>query len=124
MIYTSYFANIKRKNLGSNYKLVSIAQFNPKGVDIPQCKYFAPSKDLLFKYKNGEIDDAGYIEMYKAQMKTLPQDIKLKLYEHLKPYANDPNNHLVLLCYEANGKLCHRHILAQMYAPVFTIKEL
>ena len=124
MIYTSYFANIKRKNLGSNYKLVSITRINPKGCDIPQCLYFAPDAALLKAYKEGKCTDIEYIAMYKSQMKSLPQDIKQRLYEHLKPYANDPDNHLVLLCYEANGKLCHRHILAQMYKPSFNITEL
>ena len=51
MIYTSYFGKIKKLPPEQKARCISIARFTPKGVNIPQHIYLAPSKDILFRYK-------------------------------------------------------------------------
>lgn len=122
MIYTSYFANIK--NIPNGYTLVSIERTNPQGFDLPQCKLLAPSEELANALADGSITDSDFIAGYKLQLKLLSKETKLKLLKHFEPYAQSQEKNLVLIANGAKGKLSHRHVLAQMYAPVFTIKEL
>ena len=122
MIYTSYFYNIK--NIPQGYTLVSIERKNPKGFDLPQCKLLAPSEELSNALAEGLITDSDFIAGYKLQLKLLPKETKLKLMRHFEPYAQSQQKNLVLVANGPKGMLSHRHILAQMYAPVLTIKEL
>lgn len=122
MIYTSYFGNIK--NIPKDWLKVSISLYPPKGMDILQCKLLAPSAELLAAYKEGKVSDLEYTREYTKQMQSLPQETKTKLLTSFSKYAYDDTNNLVLLCYEAPNKFCHRHLLAELYSMVFTIKEL
>ncbi len=99
MIYTSFFAN---KNLPSHLEKISIARitptwFNPDGFFLE----LAPSEELLFSYKNEQINELQYEIEYQKQLDKLdPIQIQHKL------------NNKVLLCYESNDNFCHRHLLS------------
>lgn len=52
MIYTSYFAKIRK--MPENVVPVSISQWPPKGYSGLQCKDLAPTKDILMEYKDSD----------------------------------------------------------------------
>ena len=100
---TSYFANlINVKNP------LSICGKAPEWYTGPQFKVLAPKYDFFIAYKNGIIDEAGYVEQFKLKVLALldPVEIYQRL---LRLYGEDVS----LLCYEAPGDFCHRHIVAQ-----------
>ena len=100
MIHTSYFANIK--NL-KNRKLISISQITPHWADISgEYKALAPTKSILFGYKNEEISDEEYTKRYREEV--LSKLDPRKVYDDL--------NGSVLLCYEKRGDFCHRNIVS------------
>lgn len=118
-IYTTYFANLR--NVPENSVVVSIAQFNPRGINIPQCKSLAPSAELLTAYKKGQVDEQAYTAAFMQQLASLPNLAKLKA--HMAKYTADQDKSLVFVCYEGKNKFCHRHLVAQFFSE-FGIKEL
>lgn len=101
MIYTSYFAKIKKMSPEQKARCISIARFTPKGVDIPQHIYLAPSKDILFRYKQ-DGDKEAYTKSYLNYLGSLDASRIVKNLEGK-----------ILCCYEKPGDFCHRHILAE-----------
>lgn len=105
MFYTGYYSKLgEYKSAG--LKLVSISRTKPKGLtvdgDIPE---LYPEKDLLWGFKNMDIEEMEYTSKYLDQLDRIGiKDILLKIHS----FGND----VVLLCWEAPGKFCHRHILA------------
>jgi uncharacterized protein (DUF488 family) len=95
---TSYFAKYRGLNG------VSIALKAPNGFRGKQYKLLAPSWDLLKKYKNGEVSDEQYTEIYKRTV-----------LDRLDPDAvyNELSADAVLLCWERPEKFCHRHLVAE-----------
>ena len=86
MIYTSYFANMKR--LGDrNY--VSIARYTPKGIIIPSYLTLAPTRNILFQYKKDN-NESVYVNQYY-------EEVLRKL--NPKEVAEDLDG-CTLLCYE------------------------
>lgn len=118
-IYTTYFANLK--NVPENSVVVSIAQFNPRGVNIPQCKDLAPSAELLTAYKKGQVNEQAYTATFMQQLASLPNLAQIKA--HMAKYTADQDKNLVFVCYEGKNKFCHRHLVAQFFSE-FGIKEL
>jgi len=101
MIHTSYFANIR--NLGIR-RLVSISQITPDWANVnEEYKDLAPTKSILFGYKNEEISDEEYTKRYKEEI--LSKLDPKKVYEDL--------NGAVLLCYEKRSDFCHRNIVSE-----------
>lgn len=102
---TSYFASSKVKQIIKDGKikyLISISQFSPVWFpEVEERKDLAPSRDLLMRYKAGNVTIAQYTKEYKAQIKTTLNTVDLK-------------NGSILLCYEKVGDFCHRHILAEL----------
>lgn len=101
MIYTSYFANQRKL---AHLKKVSISRFPPKWFQADEYALeLAPSKELLNEYKNGNVSDEEYDEIYKQETlsKLNPEDIFHKY------------DGAVLLCYEKTGDFCHRNIVSQ-----------
>jgi len=98
MIYTSYFANIKK--LPPHLKTISISRFPPKWYEGESDLLLAPSKELLLGIKDGNISEEEYTKEYLDYLNTLnPKEIEEK-------YKDS-----ILLCYEKTGDFCHRHIL-------------
>ena len=113
MIHTSYFANIR--NL-KNRKLISISQITPAWAEVNgEYKDLAPTKSILFGYKNEEISDEEYTRRYKEEV--LAKLDPKKVYEDL--------NGSVLLCYEKRGDFCHRNIVSDwLFENGFKSKEI
>lgn len=63
----------------------------------------APSYELLMGYKNGQITPEEYTRQYIAYLDSVGIDKVLEVLQ-------DGD---ILLCWEAKGKFCHRHILAE-----------
>jgi uncharacterized phage-like protein YoqJ len=115
MIYTSYFAKIRK--FPDNIIPVSIARFQPKWLDknITICNELAPSIKCLTDYKETNNQDE-YIKAYTEDVLS-----KYKAYDIIKPLesktrikdvVNNPNTHIALCCYEKPTDFCHRHLLA------------
>jgi len=98
-MFTSYFAkNCKNENA------VSIALFPPKWYHGKEYKKLAPTKNLLFDYKCGKIDDEMYTKIYCEEV--LSQLNPQLVFEEL-------GNDAILLCWEKSGEFCHRNIVAK-----------
>ena len=111
MVYTSYFASRKYDKDNA----ISIARWSPKWFSGKTAPELFPPKDLLLRYKNGEVTNEEYIKVYKEQVlnKLDPTSIAKKL------------DGLVLLCYEKSGDFCHRHIISKwLNENGFECKEL
>ena len=113
MIYTSYFAKIRK--FPSNVSPISIARFTPKGVDIPCILELAPTKEILLKYKeDGNTDN--YIKAYNEQvLDKYNTDEFISLIEKasgIKGVADSMNKHVALCCFEKSEDFCHRHLIA------------
>ncbi len=112
MITTSYFA--VSRNLGGTK--ISVARYNPPRITgkIEVQNSFAPSGELLKKYRGGKVDWAKYKEIYANEQgehyRESPKD-----FENLLERAVEGD--LVLLCYERYEGLktkCHRLLLVDI----------
>ena len=95
---TSYYAKYKGDNA------VSIAAKCPHWFTGRQYKKLAPNYYTLLSYKNGEINEEQFTELYYAEVLN-NLDAK-RVYEEL-------GENSVLLCWEKSGSFCHRHIVAE-----------
>ena len=103
MIYTGYFSKVKDYK-SSGLTVVSISRTEPFPVD-GKLTLLAPEESILWKYKNGEIDEMEYTSLYLDQLDRIGiRDILLGIHT----FGDD----VVLVCWEAPDKFCHRHILA------------
>lgn len=107
MIYTGYFAKYK-KYIENNLYPVSIAGKAPEFYKGSEYKKLAPKYGFFKAWKNGEIDNFGYVECFnKEVLEGLNQnDIQKELYDLSE------GKDIVLLCYEKPGDFCHRHLVA------------
>lgn len=113
MIYTSYFAN--NKNIPKDIKRISISRFTPSWAKVDsELKILAPTADLLHRYKDGLVSDEAYTAEYVEYLRSLdPFEIGNAIQD------------AVILCYEANGEFCHRHIVAKWLSGFgFEVKEI
>jgi len=100
MIYTSYFANWRKFPQGK--KLVSIANFPPKGFKGDRYEALFPDKSMFFQYKDGEIDEETFKVLYRNQLDKLDREQILQDLDEC-----------ILLCYEKSSDFCHRHIVRE-----------
>lgn len=115
--YTGYFARIEKyKELG--LYPVSIARYNPKGMNIFTWSAVAPSEDILKDYKSGKITEIEYDFRYRLQLqnRNILEDLNFIDSKVPKEYKG-----IVLCCYEKSGSFCHRHILAGYIDEKFSI---
>lgn len=105
MIYTGYFAKLQQYQ-SAGLTTCSIARITPNWYHGKKLEELAPDENLLWKYKNREIDEAGYKRIYLQQLEHVKWQKILKLFDEL-------NGELILLCYEKSDKFCHRHILSE-----------
>lgn len=101
MLYTSYY---RGEIIG---KGVSISIHPPAGWDGEHMKLFAPTKELLDWWKRSPQDKNAEIE-YERQFREMlaNKDHLIKLW--VSRYEKNPTD-ITLLCYEGEGKFCHRH---------------
>lgn len=104
--YTGYFSYVKRYE-EAGLLPISIARYSPKWYTGYRVPFFAPSKDLLSRYKNGITSKEEYEKEYMAY---LDQN-----YEVIKEYFEDASDgcNIVFCCYEKPSDFCHRHLLAK-----------
>lgn len=127
MIYTSYFAKIRK--MPENIIPVSISQWPPKGYNGLQCKNLAPTKDILMEYKDSNEDnkvkESRYNERYenevlgkldlKQVLSNLQEQIDMDTLDLLETdnIWESKNLHIALVCFEKSGDFCHRSIVAE-----------
>ena len=68
----------------------------------------APQEDLLWKFKNKQIDEFVFEVKYRKQLESLDKKIWVDALTKL----DEIYNNVVLCCYEKKDDFCHRHILA------------
>ena len=107
MIYTGYYACLN-EYIDAGLVPISIAGKAPKFYCGYEYKALAPKYDFFIRWKQGEIDNFKYVELYNKEVlsKLDAIDVCIDLYN----MSN--GNAVVLLCYEKPGDFCHRHIVA------------
>lgn len=113
MIYTSYYTKMSR--LSAEDKIfLRVSNSQPswfKHKTIP-CTKFYPEWLLVEGVKNKTITEDEYKQAYLLMLNKDPE-FKSKMQDKLKTLQKDnPDKNIVLLCWEAPDKFCHRHILA------------
>jgi len=106
MIYTSYFARLKK--FPENFQPIAICQFPPKWYTGPSVKIFSPNPDILLQYKSGQLNEEEYAQLYKQQLSNIniPDYIE-------KIFSICGEKTPIFLCYEKSTDFCHRYILAK-----------
>ena len=121
MIYTSYFAKIKK--FPENVVPVAICAKVPDWYTGARYLKLAPKYDILMKYKDDH-NEADYIECFnRTTLAGLDPVVVLgELQFLLDIFYNiklddvlfeNPDWHVVLICYEKSGEFCHRHLVAE-----------
>ena len=81
---------------------VCIARIPPKSFHGRCLPCLAPSAELLSAYRNHFVREKGYTKRFNRQLNALNFSDVIK-------HLHDGD---VLLCYEAPGQFCHRHLVA------------
>lgn len=105
MIYTaSYFFATHQHGL-----LVSISRSSPAGFKVDdRLLFLAPSEDLLAAWKTKVLDESGYVDRYRTQIRESWRSVKDWL------DSLNPKQHSTLLCWEKKGEFCHRNLIAKL----------
>ena len=78
----------------------------------------APTEDLLKRYKKGETTWEAYETEFKDIMKERDTEA------HIKATYADISSPVCLLCSEATPEHCHRRLVADLFAKVFSNSEI
>lgn len=110
-IYTSYYSAMASRY--EDYAIVSISTSVPKWfpVRMLRMKELVPPWEIVEGIHNGEITEEEYTRVYKEQLSKLDRDLILKELDAIST-IND-NKDVVLCCYEAPNKFCHRKLVAK-----------
>lgn len=97
MIYTSYFAKAK---YGRGTE-ISIANSQPKSVNLTKYQKLVPPWDIVSAWKNKQIDWDEFTKQYTERVlnKLNPNDIATEL------------DGCILCCWEKDFRVCHRTIV-------------
>lgn len=112
MIYTSYFAKLKK--LPNDVIPISICAKAPSWYNGLEYKKLAPSYDILMQYKSNPNEEL-YIKRFKEEIlnkRISTQTVLdlLALVGNFKGLNYSPD--ICLLCYEKPTDFCHRHLVA------------
>lgn len=117
-MYTGYFANLK------SYKdliPIAICQYMPKYIGrMLSYKKIAPPENLLSGYKQGNISNEGYKNIYRNTVLNC-LDARNVLND-LKKISEGHLDQIILLCYERPDEFCHRHLFADWFQQKCGIK--
>lgn len=106
MIYTTYFAKLKKLPLG--IIPISICGKAPDWYNGIQYKKLAPSYNLLMTWKQNH-DDDYYIERFNREvLGRLDKDSVIK-----ELYKLSEGKDIALVCYEKSGDFCHRYLVSE-----------
>lgn len=108
MLYTGYFANTKKYIEIVGLIPVSVAGVTPEFFTGPKWTTFAPRKEIFYKWKNKQITNVEYMDLYVQYLGITVSD---KALENIKKLSQ--NRSIIMCCYEKNGDFCHRHTLAK-----------
>lgn len=104
MIYTSYFAMLKK--IPENFVTISICAKAPSFYKGLEYKVLAPKYGFFQEWKKTH-DNDYYIEQYKLEVTD-----KLDALEVVNALTKLSNGlDIVLLCYEKPSDFCHRHLV-------------
>lgn len=108
-IWTSYFAKVRK--LYCNILPVAITAYPPKWWKGDVYSKLAPTKEILFDYKNGLISEEEYTKRYREEVldKLNPEEVYQELCDMVKERGY---KEVCLVCFESSDKFCHRHIIA------------
>lgn len=126
MLYTSYFDRIN--DFQDNYLPISICLKIPEWYTGVQFQKLAPSPGLLSDYKQNH-NAIEYIYRYQKEVfdkyvadliideiyGAIPDSFKMKIASQKCDWYNNPEYHIVLLCYEEPSEFCHRHLVAEWF---------
>lgn len=124
-IKTSYFAKFSRltDNEKEKYFPIVISTIVPYWYkDYKEHHKWISPKDILPRYKRGEINKEQYAEEYLEFLKQLEKECNLDIYEWYLTIEKKENKEVVLLCYEKGEDFCHRHILSKYLENKHNIK--
>ena len=119
-VYTSCFKFAKGLD-DSQFFVVSISRFPPRGFKGYKCYDFAPSAALLKSFRNG-LSKSDYSVKYRRDV--LEAIDVHKVFEGLAVKACGRD--IVLCCFEPAFNFCHRRLLASYVQEVwgYSIEEL
>ena len=109
MIYTSYFAKIKKLEQ-SHITPISIALKSPDWYHGSEYKKLAPTWSILSEYKNCH-DEERYRERYAREV--LSRLDTAEILRDISEIANFLSDDVALICYEKPSDFCHRHLVAR-----------
>ena len=108
MIYTSYFAKLKK--LPEHIVPISICGKAPEWYKGLQYKKLAPKYDFFMKWKQNH-DNDYYIKCFNEQVLN-----ELNPYEVLDELYNlSKDKDIALICYEKSSDFCHRHLVREWF---------
>lgn len=90
---------------------ISIAGKAPAFYEGIQYKKLAPSFNLVYSYKSGEITSEEYIPLYYKEV--LNRYTVLEIQSDLNSLLEGKD--VVLLCYETPKDFCHRQVVAEWF---------
>lgn len=108
MIYASCFANIIKLDK-SKYLPVGITIYPPKWFIGHNIEMVTPSKELLLKWKNKEVDEDTYKIWYINDL----ESNKEQIIEYFSLLNKPCSKGIVLCCYEKSDDFCHRHMFRE-----------
>lgn len=111
-VYTTYFANVK--NVPDGVHKIFVARHRPKGEiqDVIYIPDLAPSRELLWRYKNKEIEFSKFAELY---LKELWEPNSQVLINKIRNNFLNDGKDVCFICYEKDFKECHRFLLASEF---------
>lgn len=108
-VYTSYYAKLPEIDL-DKYTPIRVSKSKPgwiEGIYMPGIEALYPSWSLINDWKNNEITWEQYTEGYLHQLSFVSKEEIMSKLEELSQGKD-----VILMCWEAKNKECHRHILA------------
>ena len=105
MIFTSYFAKIKK--FPENVIPVAICAKVPDWYTGLRYRKLTPKYDALMKYKD---DHPASVSAELQFLLDLCYDIKMD-----RVLTENPDWHVALICYEKPSDFCHRHLVAEWF---------
>ena len=108
MIFTCNFANWKK--IPVPVTPISIARYQPKGVEFAKYEPLMPPADLLGSWNSNAIDQKTFTKYY-CDMVLANLNVDHVVNELYYIAEDEGKMAVVLLCYEASNKFCHRHIV-------------
>lgn len=108
MIYTSYFAKLRQ--LPDDIVPISICAKPPSWYKGLEYKVFAPTYDILMRYKR-DGDKGAYTYNFYDQILSKLDGCE----EESILCAMSQGKDVALLCYEKPSDFCHRHLVADWF---------